>query len=118
MGEDTLANVDEPIADYDYPTLYAASYAAPAAAAYHPQIFKSGSPQAYTPHSRIISGPRPPLVLAPQPIMAYDDTGFESFSYSTFDYGVYADDYDYPTSRGGPPPNSTTRGPTPAHTST
>merc|ERR1719510_2169852 len=25
--EDTLANVDEPIADYDYPTLYAASYA-------------------------------------------------------------------------------------------
>merc|ERR1711997_586670 len=116
--EDTLANVDEPIADYDYPTLYAASYAAPAAAAYHPQIFKSGSPQAYTPHSRIISGPRSPPVLAPQPIMAYDDTGFESFSYSTIDYGVYADDYDYPTSRGGPPPISTTRGPTPAHTST
>merc|ERR1712184_162624 len=116
--EDTLANVDEPIADYDYPTLYAASYAAPAAAAYHPQIFKSASPQAYTPHSRIVSGPRQPPVLAPQPIMAYDDTGFESFSYSTFDYGVYADDYDYPTSRGGPPPISTTRGPTPAHTST
>merc|ERR1712226_1380572 len=45
--EDTLANVDEPIADYDYPTLYAASYAAPAAAAYHPQLFKSASPQAY-----------------------------------------------------------------------
>merc|ERR1712110_1331451 len=104
--EDTLANVDEPIADYDYPT----SYAAPAAAAYHPQIFKSASPQAYTPHSRIVSGPRQPPVLAPQPIMAYDDTGFESFSYSTFDYGVYADDYDYPTSRGGPPPISTTRG--------
>merc|ERR1719273_1393341 len=116
--EDTLANVDEPIADYDYPTLYAASYAAPAAAAYHPQLFKSGSPQAYTPHSRIVSGPRQPPVLAPQPIMAYDDTGFESFSYSTFDYGVYADDYDYPTSRGGPPPISTTRGPTDAHTST
>merc|ERR1711874_756790 len=115
--EDTLANVDEPIADYDYPTLYAASYAAPAAAAYHPQIFKSASPQAYTPHSRIVSGPRPPPVLAPQSIMAYDDTGFESFSYSTFDYGVYADDYDYPTSRGGPPPISTTRGPTAAHTS-
>merc|ERR1712184_21744 len=112
--EDTLANVDEPIADYDYPT----SYAAPAAAAYHPQIFKSASPQAYTPHSRIVSGPRQPPVLAPQPIMAYDDTGFESFSYSTFDYGVYADDYDYPTSRGGPPPISTTRGPTAAHTST
>merc|ERR1712184_50356 len=111
--EDTLANVDEPIADYDYPT----SYAAPAAAAYHPQIFKSASPQAYTPHSRIVSGPRQPPVLAPQPIMAYDDTGFESFSYSTFDYGVYADDYDYPTSRGGPPPISTTRGPTAAHTS-
>merc|ERR1712141_6452 len=104
--EDTLANVDEPIADYDYPTLYAASYAAPAAAAYHPQLFKSASPQAYTPHSRIVSGPRQPPVLAPQPIMAYDDTGFESFSYSTFDYGVYADDYDYPTSRGGPPPIS------------
>merc|ERR1711970_1180558 len=52
--EDTLANVDEPIADYDYPTLYAASYAAPAAAAYHPQLFKSASPQAqaYNPHSR------------------------------------------------------------------
>merc|ERR1711863_230112 len=116
--EDTLANVDEPIADYDYPTLYAASYAAPAAAAYHPQIFKSASPQAYTPHSRIVSGPRSPAVLAPQPIMAYDDTGFESFSYSTFDYGVYADDYDYPTSRGGPPPISTTRGPTAAYTST
>merc|ERR1711974_167309 len=116
--EDTLASVDEPIADYDYPTLYAASYAAPAAAAYHPQLFKSGSPQAYTPHSRIVSGPRQPPVLAPQSIMAYDDTGFESFSYSTFDYGVYADDYDYPTSRGGPPPISTTRGPTPAHTST
>merc|ERR1712110_1386503 len=116
--EDTLANVDEPIADYDYPTLYAASYAAPAAAAYHPQLFKSGSPQAYTPHSRIVSGPRQPPVLAPQPIMAYDDTGFESFSYSTFDYGVYADDYDYPTSRGGPPPISTTRGPTAAYTST
>merc|ERR1712184_132733 len=116
--EDTLANVDEPIADYDYPTLYAASYAAPAAAAYHPQIFKSASPQAYTPHSRIVSGPRQPPVLAPESIMAYDDTGFESFSYSTFDYGVYADDYDYPTSRGGPPPISTTRGPTAAHTST
>merc|ERR1711994_842959 len=116
--EDTLANVNEPIADYDYPTLYAASYAAPAAAAYHPQLFKSGSPQAYTPHSRIVSGPRQPPVLAPQPIMAYDDTGFESFNYSTFDYGVYADDYDYPTSRGGPPPISTTRGPIAAHTST
>merc|ERR1712066_656626 len=116
--EDTLADVDDPIADYDYPTLYAASYAAPAAAAYHPQLFKSASPQAYTPHSRIVSGPRQPPVLAPQPIMAYDDTGFESFSYSTFDYGVYADDYDYPTSRGGPPPISTTRGPTAVHTST
>merc|ERR1712165_139337 len=117
--EDTLAKVDKPIADYDYPTLYAASYAAPAAAAYHPQIFKSSSPQAqaYNPHSRIVSGPRPPPVLAPEPIMAYDDTGFESFSYSTFDYGVYADDYDYPTSRGGPPPISTTRGPTASHTS-
>merc|ERR1712218_375711 len=118
--EDTLANVDEPIADYNYPTLYAASYAAPAAAAYHPQLFKSASPQAssFTSHSRIISGSRQPPVLAPQPIMAYDDTGFESFSYSTFDYGVYADDYDYPTSRGGPPPISTTRGPTAAYTST
>merc|ERR1711863_2892 len=116
--EDILADVDEPIADYDYPTLYAASYAALAAAAYHPQLFKSGSPQAYTPHSRIVSGPRSPPVLAPQPIMAYDDTGFESFSYSTFDYGVYADDYDYPTRRGGPPPISTTRGPTAAYTST
>merc|ERR1711863_231246 len=91
---------------------------APAAAAYHPQLFKSGSPQAYTPHSRIVSGPRSPPVLAPEPIMAYDDTGFESFSYSTFDYGVYADDYDYPTSRGGPPPISATRGPTAAYTST
>merc|ERR1712066_1157987 len=89
--EDPLANVDEPIADYDYPTLYAASYAAPAAAAYHPQLFKSASPQAssFTSHSRIISGPRQPPVLAPQSIMAYDDTGFESFSYSTFDYDVY-----------------------------
>merc|ERR1711994_923825 len=98
--------------------LYAASYAAPAAAAYHPQLFKSASPQAYTPHSRIVSGPRQPPVLAPQPIMAYDDTGFESFSYSTFDYGVYADDYDYTTSRGGPPPSPPQGGPIAAHTST
>merc|ERR1711881_374389 len=43
--EDTLADVDDPIPDYDYPVMYAASYAAPAAAAYHPQIFKSASPQ-------------------------------------------------------------------------
>merc|ERR1712066_369488 len=89
--EDTLASVDDPTPDYDYPAMHALSYAAPAAAAYHPQLFKSASPQAssFTSHSRIISGPRQPPVLAPQSIMAYDDTGFESFSYSTFDYDVY-----------------------------
>merc|ERR1712045_768112 len=66
--EDTLAKVDEPIADYDYPTLYAASYAASAAAAYQPQRSSNrASPHAY--HNSKIAP-----VLASYDL-AYDDTG-------------------------------------------
>merc|ERR1712183_1175416 len=42
--EDTIASVDEPTPDYDYPAMHALSYAAPAAAAYHPQLFNRASP--------------------------------------------------------------------------
>merc|ERR1712088_300228 len=82
--EDTLANVDDPVTDYDYPVMYALSYAAPAAAAYQPQHFSSRvSPQAYRPNSKIAP------VLASYDL-AYDDTGsgFESFSYDCYDYAA------------------------------
>merc|ERR1711910_65134 len=84
--EDTLADVDDPTTDYDYPAMYALSYAAPAAAAYQPQHFSSRvSPQAYRPNSKIAP------VLASYDL-AYDDTGsgFESFSYDSYDYYDYA----------------------------
>merc|ERR1711910_266596 len=84
--EDILADVDDPTPDYDYPAMYALSYAAPAAAAYQPQHFSSRvSPQAYRPNSKIAP------VLASYDL-AYDDTGsgFESFSYDSYDYYDYA----------------------------
>merc|ERR1711902_95931 len=86
--EDTLADVDAPAPDDDYPVMYALSYAAPAAAAYQPQLFNRASPQAYPPQSHINP------VNAESYDLAYDDTGFESFSYVAYDdYGAYADDY-------------------------
>merc|ERR1712218_461134 len=84
--EDILADVDDLTTDYDYPAMYALSYAAPAAAAYQPQHFSSRvSPQAYRPNSKIAP------VLASYDL-AYDDTGsgFESFSYDSYDYYDYA----------------------------
>merc|ERR1711902_350169 len=84
--EDTLADVDDPATDYDYPVMYALSYAAPAAAAYQPQRSSNrASPQAYRPNSKIAP------VLASYDL-AYDDTGsgFESFSYDSYDYYDYA----------------------------
>merc|ERR1711936_676169 len=83
--EDTLADVDDPATDYDYPAMYALSYAAPAAAAYQPSLFNRASPQAYRPNSKITP------VLASYDL-AYDDTGsgFESFSYDSYDYYDYA----------------------------
>merc|ERR1712020_182437 len=78
--EDTLANVDEPIPDYDYPVMYSLSYAAPAPQPY----LNSGSRQAYSPQSFIEP------VIADSYDLAYDDTGsgFESYSYAD-----YYDDY-------------------------
>merc|ERR1711902_112213 len=84
--EDTLADVDDLTTDYDYPVMYALSYAAPAAAAYQPQRSSNRvSPQAYRPNSKIAP------VLASYDL-AYDDTGsgFESFSYDSYDYYDYA----------------------------
>merc|ERR1712055_604597 len=84
--EDTLADVDDPATDYDYPAMYALSYAAPAAASYQPQRSSNRvSPQAYRPNSKIAP------VLASYDL-AYDDTGsgFESFSYDSYDYYDYA----------------------------
>merc|ERR1711902_67143 len=80
--EDTLADVDDLTTDYDYPVMYAMSYAAPAAAAYQPQLFNRVSPQAYPPQSHINP------VNAESYDLAYDDTGsgFESFSYDSYDY--------------------------------
>merc|ERR1719495_921564 len=83
--EDTLADVDDPATDYDYPVMYAMSYAAPAAAAYQPQRSSNrASPHAY--HNSKIAP-----VLASYDL-AYDDTGsgFESFSYDSYDYYDYA----------------------------
>jgi len=84
--EDTLADVDDPTPDYDYPVMYSLSYAAPAP---KPQVHKyistySGSRQAYSPQSYIEP------VIADSYDLAYDDTGFESFSYA-----AYYDDYAY-----------------------
>merc|ERR1719510_2828746 len=78
--EDTLADVDDPTPDYDYPVMYSLSYAAPAPQPY----LNSGSRQAYSPQSFI----QP--VIADSYDLAYDDTGsgFESFSYAD-----YYDDY-------------------------
>merc|ERR1712233_100625 len=87
--EDTLADVDDPTPDYDYPVMYSLSYAAPAPKA---QVHKyistySGSRQAYSPQSYIEP------VIADSYDLAYDDTGFESFSYA-----AYYDDYAASTS--------------------
>merc|ERR1712088_983926 len=102
--EDTLADVDDPTTDYDYPAMYALSYAAPAAASYQPQLFKSkivggrapypASPQAYRPKSKIS-----PIAASYSYNLAYDDTssGFESFSYYDAAYD-YVDDYEAITS--------------------
>merc|ERR1712222_137315 len=91
--EDTLANIDDPTIDYDYPVVHAYYSAAPAVvySAYQPQLSSRGPPpQAYRPQSNIAS------ILAAQPIsasygLAYDDTGFESYSWA--DYNAYVDDY-------------------------
>merc|ERR1712083_195424 len=93
--EDTLANIDDPTIDYDYPVMHAYYTAAPAVgySAYRPQIvhkYISAPPKARGPQSNIA-----PL-LAVQPIsasydLAYDDTGFESYSWA--DYNAYVDDY-------------------------
>merc|ERR1712117_212418 len=83
--EDILADVDDLTTDYDYPAMYALSYAAPAAAAYKPQRSSNrASPHAY--HNSKIAP-----VLASYDL-AYDDTvsGFESFSYDSYDYYDYA----------------------------
>merc|ERR1712212_707292 len=94
--EDTLANIDDPTIDYDYPVVHAYYSAAPAVgySAYRPKIvhkYISAPPKARGPQSNIA-----PL-LAAQPIsasydLAYDDTGFESYSYLA-DYDAYVDDY-------------------------
>jgi hypothetical protein len=91
--EDTLADVDDPTTDYDYPVMYSMysnskssftqSKIAPAAAAYQP-LFNL-QPQAYHPQSNIA----PLLAKYPNSAsydVAYDDTGFESFSYNVYDY--------------------------------
>merc|ERR1712032_1456692 len=55
--EDTLANIDNPTIDYDYPVVHAYYSAAPAVgySAYQPHIHKyiSAPPQAYRPQSNI-----------------------------------------------------------------
>merc|ERR1711902_79689 len=81
--EDTLADVDDPTPDYDYPVMYSLSYAAPAPQPY----LNSGSRQAYSPQSYIEP------VIADSYDLAYDDTGFETFSYA-----AYYDDYSAITS--------------------
>merc|ERR1712203_1176488 len=87
--EDTLADVDDPTTDYDYPAMYALSYAAPAAAAYQPQHSSSSFSNRASPHAYHNSKIAP--VLASY-VLAYDDTGsgFESFSYDSYDYYDYA----------------------------
>jgi len=103
--EDTLVSSDNPTDDYvDYPVAYAASFASfasPPRAAPQPGVFTSRV--SYS-SNRFGSKSSPSVVglksysapvpkLAPQPVLAYDDMGFESFSYSG--EGVYSDlDYD------------------------
>merc|ERR1719445_2165017 len=93
--EDTLVSADNPTDDYvDYPVAYAASFASfasPPRAAPQPGVFTSrvsyssnrfGSKS--SPSVVGLSYRAPVPKLAPQP--AYDDMGFESFSYSDLDY--------------------------------
>ena len=93
--EDTLVSSDNPTDDYvDYPVAYAASFASfasPPRAAPQPGVFTSrvsyssnrfGSKS--SPSVVGLSYRAPVPKLAPQP--AYDDMGFESFSYSDLDY--------------------------------
>merc|ERR1711902_171487 len=100
--EDTLIGTDNPTDDFvDYPVAYAASFASfasPPRAAPQPGVFTSrvsyssnrfGSKS--SPSVVGLSYRAPVPKLAPQP--AYDDMGFESFSYSG--EGVYSDlEYD------------------------
>merc|ERR1712013_295113 len=101
--EDTLVSSDNPTDDFvDYPVAYAASFASFASsprAAPQPGVFTSRV--SYSgPSDRFGLRSRPSVVplksysapvpkLAPQPVLAYDDMGFESFSYSG--EGVYLD---------------------------
>merc|ERR1719445_1583838 len=101
--EDTLVSSDNPTDDFvDYPVAYAASFASfasPPRAAPQPGVFTSRV--SYSgPSDRFGLRSRPSVVplksysapvpkLAPQPVLAYDDMGFESFSYSG--EGVYLD---------------------------
>merc|ERR1711902_408758 len=101
--EDTLVSSDNPTDDFvDYPVAYAASFASfasPPRAAPQPGVFTSRV--SYSgPSDRFGSKSSPSVVplksysapvpkLAPQPVLAYDDMGFESFSYSG--EGVYSD---------------------------
>merc|ERR1712200_390639 len=90
--EDTLVSADNPTDDFvDYPVAYAASFASPPRAAPQPGVFTSrvsyssnrfGSKS--SPSVVGLSYRAPVPKLAPQP--AYDDMGFESFSYSDLDY--------------------------------
>merc|ERR1712233_255445 len=95
--EDTLANVDDPTPDYnDYGVqLHALSYAAPAYAAYQPQLFKSASPHVYSSKSRIVGGSAPYPTSAISYNLAYDDTAYESsgFGYESLAYDAYDNDY-------------------------
>merc|ERR1712130_616436 len=94
--EDTLADVDEPTPDYnDYGVqLHALSYAAPAYAAYQPQLFKSASPHVYSSKSRMVGGSAPYPTSAISYNLAYDDgsgSGYESYDYVAYD--AYDNDY-------------------------
>merc|ERR1712223_1914434 len=100
--EDTLVSSDNPTDDFvDYPVAYAASFASfgsPPRAAPQPGVFTSRV--SYSgPSDRFGSKSSPSVIglsyrapvpkLAPQPAVAYDDMGFESYSYSG--EGVYLD---------------------------
>merc|ERR1712165_691042 len=99
--EDALVSADKLTDDYvDYPVAYAASFASPPRAAPQPGLFSRVSVLRSGPSDRFGSKSSPSIVglksysapvpkLAPQPVLAYDDMGFESFSYSG--EGVYLD---------------------------
>merc|ERR1711951_174521 len=72
---------------------YALSYAAPAYAAYQPQLFKSASPHVYSSKSRIVGAPAPSYpTSAVSYNLAYDDgSGYESYEYVAYD--AYDNDY-------------------------